>query len=227
MTWCRDFRFESSCGLLVGWDSRTSKTCRKGAVILFGIDEHLASILFKLDEQTFLHCKRTRDLAVQLGQRMGLDSTQLQLLGLGALLHDVGKIAIPLTVLNKKTPLTAAEWSIIQQHPVLGFAMIRSLPLHIIVKKIVLEHHRWSDGKGGYPQELGFSPPPLMVQIVSIADVVDAMTSPRSYRPAQSMSSCLRYITENLGSRFSSEVFQELQLVVKEWKSHCSLHAGR
>ena len=63
---------------------------------MFGIDEHLASILFKLDEQTFLHCKRTRDLAVQLGQRMGLDSTQLQLLGLGALLHDVGKDRHPL-----------------------------------------------------------------------------------------------------------------------------------
>lgn len=169
-------------------------------------DDVLMGIVAELDAETFGHCKRVQTLALTLGRRMGLTSPELSQLSQGALLHDVGKKFIPPEILNKSTPLTPEEWAVIQTHPRLGFECVASLGLDDIVQGIILGHHRWANGQGGYPQEAGHTKPCLLTQITTVADVVDAMTSHRPYREALSISSCLVYLQENAGTIFNRDI---------------------
>lgn len=163
-------------------------------------------IVAELDDETFGHCKRVQSLALTLGRRMGLTSAELNQLSLGALLHDVGKKFISPEILNKSTPLTPEEWEVIKTHPQLGFDCVASIGLDDTVKGIILGHHRWANGEGGYPQEDSFTKPCLFTQITTVADVVDAMTSHRPYREALNISSCLAYLEENAGTIFNRDI---------------------
>lgn len=169
-------------------------------------DEALVEAIAELDQSTFEHCKRVQTLALTLGERMGLTPSELSHLGLGALLHDIGKRSIPVEILGKREPLTPEEWEIIQMHPQFGYELATSIGLSNEVKQIILCHHLWANGQGDYPQGLGGLKPCILTQITTVADVVDAMTSHRPYRPALSMSSCIEYLEENIGRQFNGEV---------------------
>ena len=127
------------------------------------------------------HCARLAHYAVALGKAIGLDAATLEALRRGPALHDIGKIWVPDAILFKPGPLTAEEWFVVREHPVVGEQMCRPLQGLQDVLPIIRHHHERPDGTG-YPDGLAGSAIPLTAQILQVADVFDALTSPRPYR---------------------------------------------
>jgi len=129
------------------------------------------------------HSERVAWYALLVGERVGLPRRDCEILRVGALLHDIGKRAIPDAILLKPVPLTAAEFAVMKQHTILGEAMCVTAPG--VVRSIIRSHHERIDGSG-YPDGLRGKSIPLLAQIIALVDSFDAMTSARPYRGAQS-----------------------------------------
>lgn len=137
------------------------------------------------DEYTYAHCVNVSVLSIAMGQRLGLSRTELADLGVAALLHDVGKITVPSSVLGKPGQLTNDEWRLMQRHPIEGLKIVARMPglsaLTLGTLQVCLQHHIARDG-GGYPKiERPHRIGPLP-RIVAVADCFDAMTAHRLYR---------------------------------------------
>jgi len=181
--------------------------CSKGmSMVLHFPDDALLGIMAALDEDTLAHCSRVQTLALTLGELMGLTPAELLDLNRGAYLHDVGKQYLPERILRKKAPLTPQEWELIELHPRWGYGLAEAWGLSPGVNRIILEHHLWANRQGGYPQELMGSKPGLLTQIVTVADVVDAMSSHRPYRQALDLAVGLEYLEEHAGTKFNSDI---------------------
>ena len=153
------------------------------------------------DEHTHGHSARVAEYSVRLGQQMGLGATQLRELAQGAILHDIGKIGTADAVLNKPGPLDPDERAWIEQHPVAGWEIVRQAPsLHVALSVVRHHHERW-DGTG-YPDGLAGEDIPLQARVAAVADVWDALTSDRAYRPAWSRQRALDHIVAGAGSQF-------------------------
>jgi HD-GYP domain-containing protein (c-di-GMP phosphodiesterase class II) len=140
---------------------------------------------------------------------MQLPDDQLEVLRLGALLHDIGKIGISDAVLRKPGPLTQEEFEMIQQHPAVGGRILRSVPFLAPHLPIVELHHERPDGQG-YPFRLRGDEIPLLARIVHVADAFDAITSARAYRPARGSADALRELWKHAGTQFDAEVVHAL-----------------
>jgi putative two-component system response regulator len=143
----------------------------------------LGRVIEARDPCTEGHCERLTDYAALLGTHLQLDQDALDALYRGAFLHDVGKIAIPDRVLLKKGKLTRKEYELMKQHPIIGDDLCQTVRSLDAVRPIVRHHHERIDGRG-YPDGLAEDSIPLLAQIVSIADVFDALTTDRPYRKA-------------------------------------------
>jgi putative two-component system response regulator len=143
----------------------------------------LGHIVEARDPYTEGHCQRLSEYAVALGTALGLDATDLDTLSRGAVLHDVGKIALPDTVLLKPGRLNADELALMQEHPVVGDNLCRTVRSLERVRPIVRSHHERQDGRG-YPDRLRGDEIPLLAHIVAVVDVFDALTTTRPYRGA-------------------------------------------
>ena len=140
---------------------------------------------------------------------MKLSEEELDTLGLGALLHDIGKIGISDAVLRKPGPLTPEEFAVIKTHPGVGAHILRSVHFLAPHLPIVELHHERPDGQG-YPHRLRGHEIPLLARIVHVADAFDAITSVRAYRPARSSAEALRELWRCAGSQFDAEVVHAL-----------------
>ncbi|MEO8200968.1 MAG: HD domain-containing phosphohydrolase [Gemmatimonadota bacterium] len=148
------------------------------------------------DTYTYGHCERVADHAVAVAQALGLDDDVQATLRLGAYLHDLGKVRIPLEILNKPSRLTNEEYAIMQQHPVYGLEMLAAIEFPWDIKPIIRSHHEKYDGTG-YPDGLKGDEIPLTAQIVCIVDVYDALTTDRSYRAGMSHDVALKEIARS------------------------------
>ena len=169
----------------------------------------LALALDARDPYTAGHSERVSAMSLAIGRVMQLDDAQLEVLRLGALLHDIGKIGISDHVLMKASGLTPAEYEIIKQHPGVGARILGSVPFLAPHIPIVELHHERPDGNG-YPHGLRGTEIPLLARIVHVADAFDAMTSARAYRPALGTAHGLRELWRCAGSQFDAEVVQAL-----------------
>ena len=145
------------------------------------------------------HADRVTLNSLALADHLGLDKANKELLRRGALLHDIGKICVPDAVLNKAGPLTPEEFDIIKQHPVQGVQIVERLESVQDVVPLIRWHHERCDGKG-YPDGLRWSEIPTLVRILSVADVYDALASPRPYRSAMAHEACLEELRSNAAS---------------------------
>ena len=136
------------------------------------------------DPNTQGHCQRLAKFATSLGRELGLDDTDLAALERGGYLHDIGKIAVPDSVLLKDGKLDPQESRVMREHPIVGDALCAGLRSLQAVRPIVRSHHERLDGSG-YPDGLKNAEVPLLAQIVSIVDVFDALTMERPYREAR------------------------------------------
>jgi hypothetical protein len=168
------------------------------------------------DAYTHGHSERTARVAVQLGLRLGLSEDLLRALARGGYLHDVGKIAIPDHILNKPGRLTADERAVIETHPRIGHELVASEPTLAEVLPAVLHHHERWDGTG-YPDELAGGDIPLIARVVAIADVWDALTSDRSYRPGMSPQVALAHIRAGRGTHFEPRLVDAMLALAADW----------
>lgn len=138
------------------------------------------------DEYTYAHCVNVSILSVGIGQVLGLSRQALANLGVAALLHDIGKIAIPSELLQKSAALTPEEWSLMRRHPLEGVKMVTRLPgastLTLDTMRVCFQHHVNFDCSG-YPEFPSRRIPAPMTRIVAVADFFDAVTAHRAYRP--------------------------------------------
>ena len=169
----------------------------------------LALALDARDPYTAGHSERVAAISVAIGKDMQLSAEQLDVLRLGALLHDIGKIGISDNVLRKPTGLTPEEFELIKEHPGLGARILRTVPFLTEHLPIVELHHERPDGRG-YPYGLTSSETPLLARIVHVADAFDAMTSARAYRPALDSGDAIRELWRCAGTQFDAEVVQSL-----------------
>ena len=179
----------------------------RGAYV--GAIRALALALDARDPYTAGHSERVSAISVATGRQMSLPADQLDVLRLGALLHDIGKIGISDNVLRKTTGLTAEEFELIKEHPSLGARILRTVPFLTEHLPIVELHHERPDGRG-YPHGLTGDETPLLARIVHVADAFDAMTSARAYRPALEFSDAIRELWRCSGTQFDAEVVQAL-----------------
>jgi len=175
----------------------------------------LAMALDARDPYTAGHSERVSAISVAIGRHMGLDDEQLDVLRLGALLHDIGKIGVSDHVLRKPGALTPEEFEAIKQHPGLGARILKSVPFLARHLPIVELHHERPDGKG-YPHGLTGDETPLLARIVHVGDAFDAMTSARAYRPARSSAEALAELWSYAGAQFDAEVVQAMAGVLPQ-----------
>ena len=180
-----------------------------------GAIKALAAALDARDTYTAGHSERVSALSVMIGRQLGLDRAQLDVLRLGALLHDIGKIGVADRVLQKNGPLTQEEFEIIKAHPALGAHILRQISFLTPHIPIVELHHERPDGRG-YPQGLLGHATPLLARIVHVADAFDAMTTARAYRPAQTPTHAIAELWRYAGSQFDAEV---VEAFVAAWSS--------
>jgi putative nucleotidyltransferase with HDIG domain len=137
------------------------------------------------DRYTFGHCERVAEYAIAVARALGLDDLSQTTIRLGAYLHDLGKVRVPHEILNKPGRLTREEFEVMKMHPVWGLELLAAVEFPWDIKPMIRWHHERFDGTG-YPDRLKGDEIPLSAQIIGIADVYDALTTLRSYRPAMS-----------------------------------------
>jgi diguanylate cyclase (GGDEF)-like protein len=169
--------------------------------------EALANALEANDEYTSTHARWITDLSIHVGEELGLDEHALKRLELGALLHDIGKIGIPSTILSKPGRLTAEEREVVQKHPVLGEKIIAPIDRLQDVRPIVRHcHERW-DGRG-YPDGIAGDDIPLESRIILVCDAYHAMTTDRPYRRRLGHPEAVRRLREAAGAQFDPVVVE-------------------
>jgi diguanylate cyclase (GGDEF)-like protein len=169
--------------------------------------EALANALEANDEYTSSHARWITDLALKVGQELGLEGASLKRLELGALFHDIGKIGIPETILSKPGPLTPAEREIVETHPELGEKIIAPIDRLEEVRPIVRHCHERFDG-AGYPDRLEGDKIPIESRIILVCDAYHAMTTDRPYRKRLSTQEALRRLHEAAGTQFDPRVVE-------------------
>jgi HD-GYP domain-containing protein (c-di-GMP phosphodiesterase class II) len=175
----------------------------------------LSDVLEADDEYTGVHSRSVVSLSVAVADAMGLSSRQRRNVEFGALLHDVGKIAVPKEIINKPGPLTDDEWVVIKAHTIEGQKMLdRVGGLLSDVGRIVRSSHEKWDGSG-YPDGLVGDAIPVESAIVSCCDAFNAMTTDRSYRTAMTLDEAIAELEANSGSQFSPAVVEALMMVLR------------
>lgn len=204
------------------------RTRRSGKVGVSGLTlrvrpPHLHSIVGLLrllrdhDPAAITHSVRVRQLGLFLAQALDLDGTDRRRLALAARLHDVGKIAVPSSILHKPRRLTPDEYRYVQQHPVVGERLIAPLVNDPGVVAVVRHHHECFDGTG-YPDRLSGTRIPLLARIIAVVDCFDALTSRRPYRQALPRARALDVIRSCAGSQFDPEIVAVFLDAAAGWK---------
>jgi len=169
--------------------------------------EIMIAMLDAREKTTGKHSVRVRDLSLVLGRELELSSADLENLALGTLLHDIGKVAIPDTILLKPGPLTEDEWDIMKTHPKIGSDMVRLNPRFTSVAEVIHSHHEKFDGSG-YPCGIKGEEICQNARIFSVIDAYDAIRSPRVYKAAISADEAAQEIIRCSGSHFDPDVVQ-------------------
>jgi putative nucleotidyltransferase with HDIG domain len=173
----------------------------------------LAATLDARDPYTAGHSERVSALSVLIGRQMGLGAAELDVLRLGALLHDIGKIGLSDAILRKPGPLTAEEYDQLKRHPGQGARILRQVPFLAPHIPIVELHHERPDGRG-YPFGLRADDIPVAARIVHVADAFDAITSARAYRPARTAVEAIAELDRCSGTEFDPASVDALEIVL-------------
>jgi len=181
--------------------------------------EALAVALDLRDNETAGHSRRVTAYCLEIADAMGCDQEQIEIMARGALLHDIGKIGIPDAIMLKPGPLTATERSLMETHVRIGYEILIRISFLAGAAEIVLTHHERFDG-GGYPQGLKGAEIPLGARIFAVADTLDAITSDRPYRRAQSYGAARAEVSRVSGSQLDPTVVSVfLSISEATWES--------
>jgi diguanylate cyclase (GGDEF)-like protein/putative nucleotidyltransferase with HDIG domain len=157
------------------------------------------------DQHTHGHTRRVHDMAAMIAEEMGLSQDEIDALETAAMLHDIGKLAIPDYILSKPSQLTDEEMKKVQTHTIVGAAILESVKFPWPVVPVIRSHHEWHDGTG-YPDRLRGDQIPLAARILAVADVYDALLSHRPYRPAMTVQAAVKFMRDRCGTQFDPDV---------------------
>ena len=177
------------------------------------------------DPYTLGHCERVADYACAIARALDFDDSTLFWFRIGALLHDVGKIVVPIEVLNKPARLTPEERALMESHPVAGVELLKDVEFPWDILPMVRSHHERWDG-AGYPDRLAGESIPLDARILAVADVYDALTTDRPYRRAFTHDEAMRMMTDDAGKSFDPAVFATFSGVVSTLSSPVAVSEG-
>ncbi|MDO5150701.1 MAG: diguanylate cyclase [Oscillospiraceae bacterium] len=175
----------------------------------------LVKALEECDNDTKEHVQRTMTLGEKLGKRLGFSDIQLSNLSLLCMLHDIGKIGVPLEILNKPARLNEDEWAIMRAHTEKGYQIASSAKELENIADMVLHHHERWDGMG-YPDGLSKESIPVLSRTISVIDSFDAMVNDRVYRKAMTVADALEELRKCAGSQFDPHIVSEFILMMKE-----------
>jgi len=175
----------------------------------------MSRIIEAKDPYTSGHQHRVCQLAVPLARELGLTEDKIEGIRIASLIHDIGKIGIPTEILSKPSKLSDIEFSLIKDHSQIGYDIIKSIDFSYPVAQIVLQHHERINGSG-YPNHLKGDEILLEAKIIGVADVVEAMSSFRPYRPALGINKALEEISQNKGILYDPEVVDACLKLFKE-----------
>ena len=175
----------------------------------------MSNIIEAKDPYTSGHQHRVCQLAVPLARELGLAEDKIEGIRIASLIHDIGKIGLPTEILSKPTKLTDMEFSLIKGHSQIGYDILKSIDFSYPIARIVLQHHERLDGSG-YPNNLKGDEIILEAKIIGVADVVEAMSSHRPYRPALGIDAALEEISQNRGILYDSKVVDACLRLFKE-----------
>lgn len=210
-----DARLVQTVADQIGSALRSATLFERLEAAYLGTAEALAAALEAKDAYTASHSRAVVANARRVGRRLGLSDEELQTLRLGAIFHDIGKIAVPEAILNKRGPLTAAERAEIEGHTVVGERILSSVEfLRDVLPLVRHEHERW-DG-GGYPDGLAGEAIPFGARIILVCDAFDAMISDRPYRPALGPAAAREELVRGAGSQFDERVVAALLQVLDD-----------
>jgi HD-GYP domain-containing protein (c-di-GMP phosphodiesterase class II) len=176
--------------------------------------ERISQLLDTRDHYTAVHSTEVAGLAFEIGGEMGMSQGELEQIDIAARVHDIGKVAIPDSILLKPGPLNDAEWKVMKTHPVVSAQLIEGLEIYSGVADAVRhEHERW-DGSG-YPDGLRGEQIPLLSRVIAAADIYNALSTDRPYRKAFTYEETIRMIGEMRGTDIDPLVADALLLVVQ------------
>lgn len=201
----RDLEILKTIGDIIGINIINSLLYQKLNNLSTNIIKSLISALEARDEYTKGHSLRVQILSSKIARAMGLPSKEIKEIELSAILHDIGKIGIPDSILRKPDKLTNEEYEIIKKHPIIGYNILSSIEgLEKILDGIKYHHERF-DGKG-YPEGLKGKEIPLIARIIAVADTLDAMTSDRPYRKGLPIEKAVEEIKKCKNSQLDPEI---------------------
>ena len=174
----------------------------------------LVQAIEEKDPYTRGHSERVSAMAVQIAHVLGLPDSEIEYLRFGSILHDVGKIGIPESIVRSPKALSAAEYKIIQKHPLKGVEILQPISFIKDHMYLVRNHHERWDGRG-YPDGLAGDDIPLGAQVVAVADAFDAMTSSRPYRKGMPAKQAAKEISRSAGSQFSTRIAEAFMCAFK------------
>ena len=177
----------------------------------------MAKIVESRDPYTAGHQERVAELAVAIAKEMRLSEGKIEAIQMAGLLHDMGKIAIPVEILTKPAKLSELEFTLVKTHPQVAYEVLKEIDFPWPVAEIIYQHHERWDGSG-YPRGLKDDEILLEARILAVADVVEAMCSHRPYRPAYSIEEALEELTRNKGKLYDPEVVEACVKLFKEKK---------
>ena len=164
--------------------------------------------LFHYDDYTYTHSINVSTISILIGVSMRFDDKKLNILGVAGLLHDIGKTLVPTAVLDKPAKLNDDEWEIMKKHPVYGYNIVsQSENLDPEIPEAILNHHENYMG-GGYPKGITHEEMSIYPQILSVADVFDALTTRRPYKEPFQLGQAFSFIMENSGKKFNPSIAQ-------------------
>lgn len=175
----------------------------------------MSKIIEAKDPYTSNHQQRVCQLAVPLAQELGLSKDKVEGIRIASLIHDIGKIGLPTEILSKPTTLTDVEFSLIKGHSQIGYDILKSIDFSYPIAQIVLQHHEKLNGSG-YPNKLKGDEIILEAKIIGVADIVEAMSSHRPYRPALGVDAALEEIIQNRGTLYDIKVVDACLKLFKE-----------
>jgi putative two-component system response regulator len=185
----------------------------------------LANAIEARTPETSRHIEHITSYATLIAEYLGWAGKRLNTLRFAAILHDIGKIHIPASILFKPGPFDPDEWELVRRHPLTGAEMIKDVPYLVECVPFVRHHHERWDGKG-YPDGLAGMDIPDGARIICVADSLDAMTTPRSYAPAISLEQALETIVSLSGSQYDPEVVAALKRAWQDGRLE-AIYAGR
>jgi diguanylate cyclase (GGDEF)-like protein/putative nucleotidyltransferase with HDIG domain len=159
------------------------------------------------DQHTHGHTERVRDIATMIAEDMGLGRDEIDAVRTAAMLHDIGKLAVPDYILSKPGQLTEEEMKKIRTHTLVGAAILEPVKFPWPVVPAIRSHHEWLDGSG-YPESLANDDIPLGARILAVADVYDALLSHRPYRPAMTVQEAVAFMRARSGTQFDPEILK-------------------